>query len=299
MSGEGSLSKQIGAGGVSRAAWTAFAILGISAVSFGTAIRALGISLQKLEIQAEDGVQTGEIASRTTSWERAKDSKGIEVPDRRENAEVEKTLGTSNYVSRLYVERNPKVKNRPQYLDLHVAYYTGQIDTVPHVPDRCFVGGGMQIGSIIGDMPLNMDQSRWQLDDSVPAGQGPLYKVFVQGEPPFGGRYVRLCREPEKIQMRTMKFLQGDGAGLFAGYFFIANGGHTPSPEGVRGLAFELTSTYAYYMKVQITSSTCRTPEEFQAASSSLIGELMGDIMRVTPDWVKVLNGELPVKKAK
>lgn len=278
------------------ALWLVVGVLTVSAGGFGFAMSALKITLRKLPIQAEHGIVTSDIPDRTASWERARDAKGVEVPDRRENAEIEKTLGTTNYVTRAYVERHPKNRSRPNLMELHLAYYTGQIDTVPHVPDRCFVGGGMQIGNIVGDVTLHFDESAWQLDDSVPEGLRPLYKVFVPGDPPFGGGYVRLCRGADKIQLRTMKFLAGEGVGLYAGYFFIANGGHTPSPEGVRGLAFQMTSTYAYYMKVQLTSSTCQSPEEFVEASSSLIGELMGPIMRVTPDWVKVLDVEWPPK---
>ena len=74
---------------------------------------------------------------------------------------------------------------------------------------------------------------------------------------------------------------------------------HTPSADGVRELAYQLTSTYAYYMKVQVTSSSCKNVDEFVEASSSLIGELFGDIMRATPDWVKVMQGEWPAEKAK
>lgn len=276
------------------ALWVVVGLLAFSAASFGFALSAYKITLRKLSINAEHGIVTSDIPARTASWERARNEKGQEIPDFREGSEVEKTLGTTNYVSRYYMERRPANPSRPIMLQLHLAYYTGMIDTVPHIPDRCFVGGGMQIGDIVGDIPLQLDQSLWQLDESVPKGQQPMYKVFVQGKEPYGGLYVRLCRDPGSIAMRTRKFLTGDGAGLFAGYFFIANGGHTPAPEGVRQLAFDLTSTYAYYMKVQITSSSCRTPEEFRAACSSLIGELIGDIMRVTPDWVKVLNGELP-----
>lgn len=278
------------------ALWVVVGVLTASAAGFGIALSALKITLRKLPIEATDGIVTSDIPDRTPSWERARDSKGVEIPDRRENSEIEKTLGTTNYVSRYYVERHPKNPSRPQGLELHLAYYTGQIDTVPHVPDRCFVGGGMQIGNIVGDVPLHLDQSGWQLDESVPEGLKPLYRVFVQGSPPFGGQYVRLCRDADKLQLRTMKFLAGEGVGLYAGYFFIANGGHTPSPDGVRGLAFQMTSTYAYYMKVQVTSTSAKTPEEFEEASSSLIGELIGPIMRVTPDWVRVLNGELPEK---
>lgn len=278
------------------ALWVVVGVLTASAAGFGIALSALKISLRKLPIEASAGIVTSDIPDRTASWERARDSKGVEIPDRRENSEIEKTLGTTNYVSRYYVERHPKNPSRPQSLELHLAYYTGQIDTVPHVPDRCFVGGGMQIGNIVGDVPLHLDQSGWQLDESVPEGLKPLYRVFVQGSPPFGGEYVRLCRDADKLQLRTMKFLAGEGVGLYAGYFFIANGGHTPSPDGVRGLAFQMTSTYAYYMKVQVTSTSSKTPEEFVEATSSLIGELIGPIMRVTPDWVQVLNGELPAK---
>jgi hypothetical protein len=275
----------------SPALWVVVGVLATSAATFGVALNALGITLRKLKIEADHGIVTSDISGKTASWERLRDQTGAEIPDRREIPEVEKELGTTNYVSRAYVERRPKVAGRPNVVQLHLAYYTGMIDPVPHVPDRCFVGGGMQIGSIVGDVPLKLDKSLWRLDESVPEGQRPLYRVFLAGEPPFGGEYVRLCRSPEEIRLRTMVFVN-EGVNLYAGYFFIANGGHTPSPAGVRGLAYELTSKHAYYMKVQVTSSTTKTSEEFVAAASSLIGELLGDIMRVTPDWVSVLEQE-------
>jgi hypothetical protein len=275
------------------ALWVVVGVLFASAAGFGFALSALKITLQKLKIEAPHGIKTSEVATSTASWVRARDKKGMEVPDRRESAEIEKTLGTTNYVSRTYVQRNPGDRGQPIALDLHLAYYTGMIDTVPHVPDRCFVGGGLQIGEVLGDVPLKMDGSRWRASKDVPPELGSYVEAFVPGEPPFGGDYVRLCRKPEEIRLRTMKFL--GGGDLYAGYFFIANGGHTPSPDGVRALAFDMTSTYAYYLKVQVTSSSCRNSEEFVAAASSLIGELMGDIMRTTPDWVSVLRGKYPV----
>lgn len=292
MSGQSSTRSPLS----SVAVWVAVGVLGSAALGFQFALSALGYQLQKKPVEAEAGIVVSDISPRTLSWERARDSKGNEIPDRRESAEVEKTLGTQNYVSRVYVQRQPKPGSRPIVLDLHVAYYTGKIDTVPHVPDRCFVGGGMQIGNVEGNLPLTFDRSAWQIDTSVPEGLGPIYKVWVQGEAPFGQTYVRLCKDADKIQMRTMKFLADGGASLYAGYFFVANGGHTPSADGVRELAYQLTSTYAYYMKVQVTSASCKNADEFVEASSSLVGELFGDIMRATPDWVKVLQGEWPPK---
>lgn len=280
----------------SPALWVVVGLLALSGVSFGYAISALKITLRKLEIHAKDAVRTTEVASRTRSWERARDAKGVEIPDHRESAEIEETLGTTNYLSRMYVQRNPADPRRPMVLDLHLAYYTGMIDTVPHVPDRCFVGGGMQIGAVVGDVPLKLDSNTWRVARDVPPELGSYFEAFVPGDPPFGGSYVRLCKDPENIRLRTMKFLSGDSE-VYAGYFFIANGGHTPSPDGVRALAFDMTSTYAYYLKVQVTSRTCKSSEEFVAAASSLIGELMGDIMRTTPDWVDVLRGTYPEAK--
>jgi len=279
--------------------WVVAGVLASAALGFEFAIRALGYQLQKSPVEAEDGIVVSDISPRTASWERARDGKGNEIPDRRENSEVEETLGTNNYVSRTYVQRQPKAGSRPIVLDLHVAYYTGAIDAVPHVPDRCFVGGGMQIGSVEGNLPLAFDRSAWQVDTSVPEGLGPLFKVWVQGEAPFGQTYVRLCKDADKIQMRTMKFLADGGVSVYVGYFFVANGGYTFFVDGVRELAYQLTSTYAYYMKVQVTSSSCKNVDEFVAASSSLVGELFGDIMRVTPDWVRVMQGEWPPQSVK
>ena len=259
------------------------ALLVGAALAIASAIAAFKFTLRKLPIYPESGLLLSSLPTETESWVRV-------GPDRKESPEVEAVLGTTNYVSRLYKEKNPKDKAHPVLLDLHVAYYTGMIDTVPHVPDRCFVGGGMQIGDVLGDLPLPLDQTRWREDTTVPADMKG--HIFVTRS--TNGLYPRLPRDPQNIRMRTMRFVQTGGPDLFAGYFFIANGGTVAKAEGVRLLAFDLNSTYAYYAKVQVTTASVKTGDEMARVSAGLLDELMGDIMVCVPDWVAVQQGEYP-----
>ncbi|MFA6044408.1 MAG: exosortase-associated EpsI family protein [Phycisphaerales bacterium] len=252
-----------------------------SSLGIASAISAFKLTLRKLPIYPESRLLLTSLPTETESWIRV-------GADRKESAEVEEVLGTKNYVSRLYKEKNPKDKAHPMLLDLHVAYYTGMIDTVPHVPDRCFVGGGMQIGDILGDLPLPLDRSRWREDTSVrPDMAGHIFVTRSSN-----GLYPRLPRDPQDIKLRTMRFVQKDGPDLFAGYFFIANGGTVAKAEEVRLLAFDLSSKYAYYAKVQVTTASVTSGEEMTKASASLLNELMGDIMTCLPDWVAVQQGD-------
>jgi hypothetical protein len=81
------------------------------------------------------------------------------------------------------------------------------------------------------------------------------------------------------------------------GYFFVANGGHTDSALGVRRLAFRLTDRYAYYLKVQVGSGSVQSAEELAEVSSSLLHELLPEIMRCVPDWSAVEAGTWPPRR--
>jgi len=262
-----------------------------AAAGLQSAIDRYKLVIRKEPIQARNGRLLSALPTETESWVRI-------GTDHIESAEVLETLGTQNYLTRNFIERNPKDRARPIVLSLHTAYYTGMIDTVPHVPDRCFVGGGMQIGEIIGNLPLNLlpenlADSTWR---EVPGASKLPGRIFTIRTP--GGQYPHSPRDPDKIELRTMKFLDKGQNPVFAGYFFIANGGHVCLAEQVRLLAFDLNSTYAYYVKVQVTSDSVSSGEELARAASSLIGELLGDIMLCTPDWVEVERGEYPVRAA-
>ena len=95
--------------------------------------------------------------------------------------------------------------------------------------------------------------------------------------------------------MMVSAFVDQQGQGrLYAGYFFVANGGTVASANDVRTLAFDLQSDYAFYLKVQVTSSTVSSKQDLTEHAGSLIGELMPEIMRCVPDWVEVQRGVYP-----
>lgn len=197
-------------------------------------------------------------------------------------------LGTQYYISRLY--RNTVEPGWP-ILNLHVAYYTGQIDVVPHVPDRCMVAGGLvERSPEPTHYDLNVDQSDWRDDpdhqiDGVPFQLGKargLHEVRM----PAGDIVVRTSEflDPARPEER-----------IFAGYFFIANGRLTPTPGGVRMLAFNPREKYAYYCKLQFMMKGAADFEvdDFIDVMSDAMNELLGEIMLCLPDWAEVQDGVL------
>ncbi|MBX3366520.1 MAG: exosortase-associated EpsI family protein [Phycisphaeraceae bacterium] len=274
----------------------AVALLGLSSIGISAGIRAYGIYLSKLPIEAPDGRTLNSLPPETANWIKLGN-------DRIESADIVATLGTDNYLSRTYIEKNPADPTRPRVVELHLAYYTGMIDTVPHVPDRCFIGGGMTQGTNAQVLPLRMDRSRWFQDPDVPEEmRGTIWRARLADDSKFTsrpGQSVRLPREPDAMRMRIMGFDIPGGPRIYAGYFFIANGGHVPTAQDVRLLAFNLTDDYAYYMKVQCTSSTASSAEDLAAMSSELLSELIGEIMLCVPDWVDVQTGRYPADNPK
>lgn len=219
-------------------------------------------------------------------------------------AELVETLGTQNYVSRHYVRTRDADPKRPIVLDFHAAYYTGMIDTVPHVPERCFVGGGLQQSESSRVIPLPMPTDSWRVDSSVPdafAGlSGEIYSVRLSNDPKMTdapGQRVRLPRgiSPEHpFEFRASEFINPGKGKVYAGYFFIANGGTKANANDVRQLAFNLEDDYAYFLKVQVSGSGFDSFDAFARYSGELVGELIGEVMRCVPDWVDVQEGTYP-----
>lgn len=275
--------------------FVALTVLAVSAIGFSRAISAYGIHLRKEAIYPADHRLLTSLPTETEHWVQV----GVdEILD----PEILDTLGTKNTVSRVYVEKDPPDPSRPRTISFHAAYYTGMIDTVPHVPERCFVGGGLQKSSTSEVLELPIATDDWVPDSSVPpAFRGPLGEIYTAPTSfrysDLRGRRVRLPRGVgvgSPIRMKVSEF-RGDGdTVLYAGYFFIANGGTVASAEGVRTLAFDLTSDYAYFLKVQTTSATVGSKEELMEVSASLIGDLLPELMRCVPDWIDVEEGRYP-----
>lgn len=272
----------------------ALVVLLVSAIGMGAAIRVGNIHLRKIAIEPPGNRQLSTIPAETESWTRI-------GPDVIESSEVLEVLKTENYVTRSYARRG----GGGNVLEFHAAYYTGMIDTVPHVPERCFVGGGWQQASASRVVELPLEGESWVVDPTVPeehAGvSGRVYTVRLSNNTAHTdapGRRVRLPRDmgPDNpLRMRVSEYLVPGGRRYYAGYFFIANGGVAPNANDVRTLAFNLSDDYAYYLKVQVNSGTVGSVEELVAEASVLLDELMGEIMRCVPDWIDVKMGLYPV----
>lgn len=276
-------------------AFALLAVLSLSALGMGWSIRTLGIHLEKLPIYAPDGRTLSTVPRETDNW--------IAVgPDRIEPIEVLDVLGTMNYVTRTYAEKSPPEGQQPRVLEFHAAYYTDQIDTVPHVPERCFVGGGLQQTAESTVIPFALDDSRWRPDPFAPEGTEPVMSARTSNRwSPSPGANVRLPMGIESIGLRTSGYNIPRQGQIYAGYFFIANGAIATSAEQVRLLSFDLTNDYAYYLKVQFNAPSggrINSPDDLAAASGDLLSELLPDLMRCVPDWVEVKAGRFPPDRA-
>ena len=196
-------------------------------------------------------------------------------------------LGTDVYLSRTY--RADDMPGRP-VVHFHLAYYTGTIDMVPHVADRCMVAGGLEKRAAPANLPLLIDREEWDRDP-VHVIDGEPFRV--QGSRNWLTGEEMLVRMPHgEFELRTTEFHDPKvpNSRIYAGYFFIANGRLTPEAGGVRILAYQPKDRYAYYCKVQFTVSGNEGLEVdgFLEITSGFLELMLTDLMRCLPDWAEV-----------
>lgn len=259
-------------------------ILASSAIGIALVQNLGGMHFRKLEIYAPDNRQFHQLPADLPSWKRL-------GRDEIMSKEAVEELGTDNYISRHYVSKEP-INGKQVLIDLHCAYYTGMIDTVPHVPERCLVGAGWEQAGASREIRVPIDPMLLApARDVDPEIHGELYTMRSK----VTHSRVRMPRGVEDLSIRVTPFRnQQHEASFYAGYFFIANGGVVASANGVRVLAFNLDDDYAYYAKIQFTSPNVESAEELGEAVASLLEEMLPEIVRCVPDWVDVTEGRYP-----
>lgn len=255
----------------------ALAILIAGAIGFRLLVAQLNIHLMKEPVELRRPLDT--IPTRLGRWERV----GTDTVFA--DTLIEE-LGTRRYLDRTYaVEGDPK----KGIVHVHVAYYTGTIDAVPHIPERCWAVGGLELTRNSEGVEMAIDRSAWR-----PRGgrAGDPYMVASVTDP-ITADIDEVTMPRGDIAMTTIEFQNPKKPEIrqVGGYFFLANGATARTSYDVRSLAFNLTDRYAYYCKVQLTKSgTVKGADEslmepFREDAEELLTELIPPLMRCLPDW--------------
>ena len=261
------------------------AILAGSGVALSSVIATQKIFLRKKEINAPEDRKVHSLPKQYPTWTMIAQNNDM-------SQEAVAELGTRNFLTATFEQAPATESETPQRLEVHIAYYTGMIDTVPHVPERCLVAAGLQQLGSATLVPLPLDFT--ELIPNPDAEGLDMGGVVWAGRSPNIYRRVNLPVGVEDLELRVTPFRDNAGRTLYSGYFFVTNGQAVSSADEIRLRAFRLTDDYAYYVKIQFTSVTVDSPEQLGRLAGSMLDEVFPDLMYRLPDWVEVKAGRYP-----
>jgi hypothetical protein len=144
-------------------------------------------------------------------------------------------------------------------VDLGLTYYTGQADTVAHIPERCYIADGYE--------PVDSVHPVWDLGTDASGKPQKLEVRFISFEDQTAGRRDSKC----------------------VAYVFNVDGEYHWDPLDVRKTLQDLTQRYGYYAKIELmtigkdTDLANKTMADFLAAAKPQIETCF-------PDWRKVTS---------
>lgn len=246
-------------------------VLGLSAVGLNSAAGFLQLHFKKIAVPLRVRSLKEGLPSQLGTWVQISSDQSIDP-------EEEQVLGTPEYVFRDYVNTASKkfthgeiealkkasspgeraaglarlqMKDPAGVIRAAVTYYTGMVDTVAHVPERCMVADGFEV-THYSDKELSL------------------------------GNYPN--HEPRSVTLRFLSFgdetggapdSTGHGGGVRrvarnVGYLFHCNGGYESGPYGVRARLQNLQERYGYYAKVELMTAA-PVASSFQGDDTSLV----------------------------
>lgn len=263
----------------------AVVVLGLAAVGLNAATQALEVYFKKEAVPLRHKLDGPDGIARTLGpWVMVKEELSLD-PDLQHN------LGTDQFAFRTYVNRD-MLENcktfKPEDLDkfegadeqtqgkllaliqsdmpeaiihFQMTYYTGLVDTVTHIPDRCMIAGGYQ--------PTSYDVKAWTF--TLPDGSTrDLSFRFINFEDQTG---------TSKLPTRVA-------------YFFHCNGDYDDDHVDVRLRLQNLFERHGYYAKIELMthgkmSDSADTEPSLQSVTD-LLSHALPEIERCLPDWNKV-----------
>ena len=277
-------------------------LLAVAIFGQTTVINATGVALTKLPLPLRHGIALS-FPDQAGDWE-------LLHLDPKLPKDIEAELGTDEYFNRYYVNNSAGLAaksidvvtqdNEPggrligwQGFDspgdlakVHVTYYTGMLDTAPHVPNKCWVVAGQR--QVYSEThTIKLDRFDYRPDPDHPG--------MVLADSTGFNETVRLPTDEIKATIFTGETY--DGHQTTALYFFIANGNVVASNKGVR-FNFDMKDRYSYYCKVELLFPGVIDPEQVEAYATKLLSDLMPEVMACLPDWTEVQAGTYPKEQA-
>src|SRR5688500_8677595 len=123
-----------------------------SGLGFNLAVKALNVYLRKERVEMRGSFDT--LPRVVGRWQAVGQDRVLD------EATIE-ALGTNRYLVRDYALSG---KRGSGLLNVQLAYYTGMIDTVPHVPERCLVAAGFNDKTLPLNLALPLNCQRWGSD---------------------------------------------------------------------------------------------------------------------------------------
>ena len=264
---------------VTKKRWTqsgflvAVAILGVAAVGLNAAVQSLQLHFKKQPVALRR--ELADIPTDLGNWVQVSKDEPLDK-------EVQDALGTTHYVIRDYVNKNLISSDQLKEFDgkdshgrqallaqlqgehpeavveLGLYYYTGLVDTVAHVPDRCYVADGFE--------PSEYETPKWDL--------GPNRLGKKPGDEPA-------------IEVRYINFEDQTAAGRVTrrvAYFFHTEGQFESDPLNVRKQLQDLRKRHGYYAKIEL-SMQLKDHDQCQAVMQQFLRCAMPEIENCLPDW--------------
>lgn len=239
-------------------------IMAVAAFGMGAAQSFLKLRFRKTPVELQQPLE--KIPQKIGHWMQVSNDEPLP-------ADIEHTLGTKKYVFRDYVDTRIvgpsevqeildaptseekkkliaiKEGQKPRgFVHLAVTYYTGMVDTVAHVPDRCYIADGYQ--------PTDYEQKNWKM------GGGELLGVrFISFEDATG------------FSSRVNKNVA---------YLFQVNGEMESSPTAVRIRLQDLRRADVYYAKIELMS-LLRMRQDAEKVMVDFLSQAMPEIRRCLP----------------
>lgn len=248
----------------------AILLLGVAAVGLNGSVQFLKLHFKKQPVDLRQSLEM--VPGTLGPWVNVSAKEAL-------NPEIEDVLGTKQYFFRDYIDSrlvsadelakfNDKSSDERKSLagqiqrktpeavvTVAVTYYTGMVDTVAHIPDRCYVADGYE--------PSEYQTPEWS---------------SLQGRE--GDGRIRFISFEDKTPSRA-------SVNKNVAYVFHCNGRYESDPLGVRKSLQNLRQRYGYYAKVELLM-VMNDREQSAKVMNDFLTHALPEIEKSLPDWAAV-----------